>query len=68
MTYAGTGEAYSRTDVGPVYVLTVQVALMSAVSRARAAVDGHVRVAGVAEAWLGFLRNLAREHANMVRG
>ncbi len=40
---------------------------MSEVARARAAVDAHVGVAGVAEAWLGFLRNLAAEKSNMVR-
>ncbi len=53
--------------VGPVCVVTVQVALMSEVARARAAVDAHVRVAGVVEAWLGFLRNLSLEKANRVR-
>jgi hypothetical protein len=44
----------------------VQVALMSKVVRARAAVDGHVGVAGVAQAWLGFLSNLSFENANEV--
>ncbi len=47
-------------------VLTVQVALMSEVARARAAVDGHAGVAGVVEAWLAFLCNLAGEEANRV--
>ncbi len=55
------------TDVGPVCVLTVQVALMSEVARARAVVDGHAGVAGVVEAWLGFLTTLAYEEANKVR-
>ncbi len=54
-------------DVGPVCVLTVQVALMSEVARARAVVDGNVGVAGVVEAWLGLLFNLAAEEANKVR-
>ncbi len=54
-------------DVGPVYVLTVQVALMSEVARARAVVDGHARVAGVVRAWLGFLGSLGVEEANKVR-
>jgi hypothetical protein len=40
---------------------------MSEVARARAAVDAHVWVAGVAEPWLRFLRNLAAEEANKVR-
>ncbi len=48
-------------------MLTVQVALMSEAARARAVVDGHVGVAGVVEAWLDFLRNLAAEEANRVR-
>ncbi len=48
-------------------VLTVQVALMSEVARARAAVDSHVGVAGVVEVWLRFLGNLAVEEANRVR-
>ncbi len=48
-------------------VLTVQVALMSEVARARAVVDGHAGVAGVAQAWLEFLTNLALEKANKVR-
>jgi hypothetical protein len=55
-----------RTDVGHVSVVPVQVALMSKVVRARAAVDGHVGVAGVAQAWLGFLSNLSFENANEV--
>ncbi len=48
-------------------VSIAQMALMSEVARARAAVDGHVGVAGVAEAWLGFLRGLAAKKANRVR-
>ncbi len=49
-------------------MLTVQVALMSEVASARAVVDGHAGVAGVAEAWLGFVTNLAVENkANKVR-
>ncbi len=48
-------------------MVTVQVALMSEVASARAVVDGHTRVAGVVEAWLGFLWNLAAEEANKVR-
>ncbi len=48
-------------------MLTVQVALMSEVARARAAVDGHAGVAGVVEAWLRLLWNLAVEEANRVR-
>ncbi len=47
-------------------MVTVQVALMSEVARARAAVDGHAGEAGVAEAWLAILRNLAVEEANKV--
>ncbi len=50
-----------------VCVVTVQVALMSEVARARAVVDGHAGEADVVEAWLGFLRNLAAEEANRVR-
>jgi hypothetical protein len=58
-----------RTDshVGALCVSTVQVALMSEVARARAAVDAQVGVVGVAEAWLRFLLNLAAEKANKVR-
>ncbi len=52
--------------VGPAGVVTVQVALMSEVARARAAVNAHVGVAGVVEAWLDFLRNLALEKGNKV--
>ncbi len=48
-------------------MVTVQVALMSEVARARTVVDGHAGEAGVVKAWLGFLWNLAAEHANMVR-
>jgi hypothetical protein len=40
---------------------------MSEVARARAAVDAHVGVADVAEAWLYFLWNLSVEESNMVR-
>jgi hypothetical protein len=56
-----------RTDVGPVCVVIVQVALMSEVATAGAAMDAHAGVPGVAEAWLGFLSNLALEDANKVR-
>jgi hypothetical protein len=56
-----------RTDVGHACVVTVQVALMSEVARARAAVDAHVGVASVAEAWLRFLWNLALEKGKKVR-
>ncbi len=48
-------------------VVTVQVALMSEVASARAVVDGHAGEVGVAQAWLGFLRNLAYQEANKVR-
>ncbi len=48
-------------------VLTVQVALMSEVARARAVVDGHAGEARVVYAWLVFLTNLAVEEANKVR-
>jgi hypothetical protein len=60
---------YCSTDghVGPVCVVTVQMALMSEVARARAAVDAHAGVVGVERAWLGFLRNLAVERTNRVR-
>ncbi len=51
--------------VGPVCVVTVQVALMSEVARARAAVDAHVGVLGVAQAWLGFLHWLSSVAANI---
>ncbi len=40
---------------------------MAEVPRARAALDAHVGVVGVAEAGLGFLWNLAVVQANMVR-
>ncbi len=40
---------------------------MSEVARARAAVDAHVGVLGVAEAWLYFLWNVSVEDSNMVR-
>ncbi len=48
-------------------VYMVQVPLMAEVPRARAALDAHVGVAGVAEAGLGFLRSLAFTEANKVR-
>ena len=41
--------------------------LMAEVRRARAALDAHVGVAGVAEAGLGFLWSLAVAEANRVR-
>ncbi len=40
---------------------------MAEAARARAALDAHVGVAGVAKAGLGFLRNLAVAEANKVR-
>ena len=40
---------------------------MAEVRRARAALDAHVGVAGVAEAGLGFLWSLAVAEANRVR-
>jgi hypothetical protein len=40
---------------------------MSEVARARAAVDAHVWVAGVAEAWLQFLSRVAAKNANKVK-
>ncbi len=46
-------------------MVTVQVALMSEVVRARAVVDGHAGEAGVV-AWLGFLCNLTGEEASRV--
>jgi hypothetical protein len=51
----------------PCVVCTAQVPLMAEVARARAALDAHVGVAGVAEAGLGFFRNLAVAEANRVR-
>ncbi len=48
-------------------VYIAQVPLMAEVPRARAALDAHVGVAGVAEAGLRFLRNLAVAEANKVR-
>ncbi len=48
-------------------VCMVQVPLMAEVPRARAALDAHVGVAGVAESGLGFFANLAIAEANMVR-
>jgi hypothetical protein len=50
------------TDVGPV---CVQASLMSEVARARAVVDAHIGVAGVAKAWLGLLSNLSSVTANI---
>jgi hypothetical protein len=43
----------------PCVACTAQVPLMAEVPRARAALDAHVGVAGVAEQGLWFLRNLA---------
>ncbi len=51
----------------PCVVCMVQVPLMAEVPRARAALDAHVGVAGVAEVGLCFLRNLAAAEANKVR-
>jgi hypothetical protein len=51
----------------PCVVYTAQVPLMAEVPRARAALDAHVGVAGVAEQGLWFLRNLAVVEANKVR-
>ncbi len=51
----------------PCVACIVQEALMAEVPRARAALDGHVGMAVVAEAGLGFLRNLAAADANRVR-
>ncbi len=51
----------------PCVMCMVQVPLMAEVPRARAALDAHVGVAGVAEAGLGFLMNLAAVEANAVR-
>jgi hypothetical protein len=48
-------------------VCIAQVPLMAEVPRARAALDAHVGVAGVAAAGLGLLRNLTVAEANMVR-
>jgi hypothetical protein len=48
-------------------VCMVQVPLMAEVPRARAALDAHVGVAGVAEAGLKFLACLAVVQANKVR-
>ncbi len=44
-----------------------QVTLMAEVPSIAAAVDAHVGVAGVAEAGLAFLRDLASADANKVR-
>ncbi len=49
----------------PCVVCTAQVPLMAEVPRARAALDAHVGVAGVAESGLGFLSNLAFAEANI---
>ncbi len=46
-------------------VLTVQASLMSEVARARAVVDVHIGVAGVVEAWLGFVYNLSSAATNI---
>ncbi len=51
----------------PCVACIVQEALMAEVPRARAALDAHVGVAGVAEAGLGFLFYLAIAEANRVR-
>ncbi len=51
----------------PCVACVVQVPLMAEVPRARAALDAHVGVAGVAEAGLWFLRCLAVAQANKVR-
>jgi hypothetical protein len=57
----------SRRRDGTVGLVTVQVALMSEVARARAAVDADVVAADVAEAWLRFLWTLSLEKGNRVR-
>ena len=51
----------------PCVACTAQVPLMAEVLRARAALDAHVGVAGVAEQGLWFLWNLAVAQANKVR-
>ncbi len=51
----------------PCVICTAQVPLMAEVPRARAALDAHVGVAGVAFAGLGFLGNLSVAEANKVR-
>jgi hypothetical protein len=51
----------------PCVVCTAQVPLMAEVPRARAALDAHVGVVGVAEQGLGFLASLAVAEANKVR-
>ncbi len=48
-------------------VLVFQVALMSSVPSAMAALDGHRGVAAVAEHWLGFLANQSVAPENRVR-
>ncbi len=63
----GLAEHIASTDLCWVFVSTLQVALISEVARARAALDAHAGVAGVVEAWLRFLWNLAAEKANRVR-
>ncbi len=50
----------------PCVACMVQVQLMAEVPRARAALDAHVGVAGVAEAGLRFLKSLAVAQANKV--
>ncbi len=51
----------------PCVVCMAQVPLMAEVPRARAALDAHVGVAGVAEQGLGLFANLAVAEANKVR-
>ncbi len=51
----------------PCVACTAQVPLMAEVPRARAALDAHVGVAGVAEQGLWFLWSLAVAEANAVR-
>ncbi len=51
----------------PCVVCIAQVPLMAEVPRARAALDAHVGVAGVAEAGLGLLLCLEVAEANRVR-
>ena len=51
----------------PCVVCFAQVPLMAEVPRARAALDAHVGVAGVAQAGLAFLNILAFAEANRVR-
>ncbi len=51
----------------PCVVCTAQVPLMAEVPRARAALDGHMGDAGVADQGLWFLRHLAVAQANKVK-